>query len=209
MADATTRWKCDGCQRYFQPSSRQLLLRFNGAYPTFWCSVACRRTWHNYQVGEVRRLRARLLSCANCGDAIGLGRVRRLCQGCAKPKGSPYGGCRSCGADRWAPTSPYCHTCATKARADSNRRKNNKRRGARSTSYRISEIALRDGFRCHLCRGRVDMRLSGAHPKGPTIDHLIPVSAGGDDEPANVALAHRECNVRRNVGGEVQLRLLG
>lgn len=68
---------------------------------------------------------------------------------------------------------------------------------------------MRDGFRCHLCRGRVDMRLSGMHPKGPTIDHLIPVTAGGGDDPTNVALAHRECNVRRQTGGEVQLRLLG
>lgn len=115
----------------------------------------------------------------------------------------------SCGQRKATRRHRYCTDCAAKARADSNRRKNNKRKGARSTSYRIAEIALRDGFRCHLCRERVDMRLPGTHPQGPTIDHLIPVTDGGDDEPVNVALAHRECNVRRNTGGEVQLRLLG
>jgi 5-methylcytosine-specific restriction endonuclease McrA len=41
---------------------------------------------------------------------------------------------------------------------------------------------------------------------GATVDHLIPVAHGGTDDPRNVALAHRVCNVRRQDKGEVQLR---
>lgn len=47
------------------------------------------------------------------------------------------------------------------------------------------------------------------HPKAPTIDHLLPVSAGGDDVRANVRLAHFICNSRRGSGGIVQLALVG
>jgi hypothetical protein len=47
------------------------------------------------------------------------------------------------------------------------------------------------------------------HLVGPTIDHLIPVTDDGIDDPVNVALAHRLCNSSRQAGGEVQLRLVG
>lgn len=34
-------------------------------------------------------------------------------------------------------------------------------------------------------------------PDGATIDHIVPLSLGGSDEPANVATAHRRCNIRK------------
>jgi 5-methylcytosine-specific restriction endonuclease McrA len=74
--------------------------------------------------------------------------------------------------------------------------------------YRLRDIAERDACRCHLCGKPVDMTLSGRHPQGPTADHLVPVSCGGGDEPHNVALAHRRCNVKRGIGGAVQLRVV-
>jgi 5-methylcytosine-specific restriction endonuclease McrA len=73
----------------------------------------------------------------------------------------------------------------------------------------LKMVGDRDGWRCHLCGGRVRSDLSGSQELGPTIDHLVPVSAGGRDELVNVALAHRRCNVARGNRGEVQLRLLG
>ena len=91
----------------------------------------------------------------------------------------------------------------------------NRRRHARRVAntsgerYRLSEIAARDRHVCHLCGRPVDMSLSGKHPLGPTADHLVPVSCGGGDEPHNVALAHRRCNVKRGIGGVAQLRLVG
>lgn len=94
-------------------------------------------------------------------------------------------------------------------RVDRNRRKNNKRRKARiGARYRLADIAQRDGCKCHLCGKKVNMALPGTEPMGPTIDHLIPVSAGGTDDPANVRLAHRACNIKRGARGEVQLLLI-
>jgi 5-methylcytosine-specific restriction endonuclease McrA len=48
------------------------------------------------------------------------------------------------------------------------------------------------------------------HPKAPTIDHIVPLAAGGDDIKANVQLAHFLCNsVKSNQGGNEQLILVG
>jgi hypothetical protein len=70
-------------------------------------------------------------------------------------------------------------------------------------------LRLRDGERCHLCRGALDFRLPWPAPLSVEIDHLVPFSVSGDDDDANLALAHRLCNMRRGTGGEVQLRLVG
>jgi 5-methylcytosine-specific restriction endonuclease McrA len=48
---------------------------------------------------------------------------------------------------------------------------------------------------CHRCGGYIDPTLSGLHPDGATVGHLIPVSRGGDDSYENLALEHRRCNL--------------
>lgn len=122
--------------------------------------------------------------------------------------------CMICGATftRNAKRTAQCCSpeCTLEAKRERYRRKNRARRlKSQPGTYTLTEIAKRDGHRCHLCGKRVDMRLSGMDPDGPTIDHLVPLSDGGDDTPRNVALAHRQCNTIRSVGGEVQLRLVG
>jgi 5-methylcytosine-specific restriction endonuclease McrA len=73
----------------------------------------------------------------------------------------------------------------------------------------MREIAERDGWRCHLCGRRVPDRPYRASPNDPTLDHLVPVSAGGDHTRANVALAHNRCNYERRADGPAQMRLFG
>lgn len=100
--------------------------------------------------------------------------------------------------------------CRDEAKRERYRRKNRRRRlKSAPGTYTLHELAERDSRRCHICGRTVDMLRSGMHDRGPTVDHLVPLSDGGRDELANVALAHRGCNVRRGVGGEVQLRLVG
>lgn len=93
------------------------------------------------------------------------------------------------------------------AREAVRRRHERRKANTQGKRYRFNEIAERDHFTCHLCRKPIDMTLSGRHPQGPTIDHLLPVSCGGGDEAHNVALAHSRCNIKRGTKGVVQLRL--
>jgi predicted nucleic acid-binding Zn ribbon protein len=73
----------------------------------------------------------------------------------------------------------------------------------------LRDLARRDGWRCHLCGKRVLKAVGQLHPKSPTADHLIPIAAGGTHTWDNVALAHRDCNMRRSDRGNAQLRLVG
>jgi 5-methylcytosine-specific restriction endonuclease McrA len=68
----------------------------------------------------------------------------------------------------------------------------------------------RDDWRCHLCRRKCRRDVDGMHPQGATVDHIVPLSKGGDHSLANVATAHRSCNIRKgNRAGGEQLALLG
>jgi 5-methylcytosine-specific restriction endonuclease McrA len=93
------------------------------------------------------------------------------------------------------------------------RRKYRKRfRSLESEPYTNTQIAERDGWRCQLCKKKVDRRRNYPDSMCATIDHIVPISLGGTDVRANVQLAHWSCNVAKSnkttLNGE-QLRLLG
>jgi 5-methylcytosine-specific restriction endonuclease McrA len=52
---------------------------------------------------------------------------------------------------------------------------------------------------CVVCGGAIDTDLSGNHPDGPTVEHLVPVSVAPElaNVRANQALSHRRCNTKR------------
>lgn len=82
-------------------------------------------------------------------------------------------------------------------------------RNAPSEPYTLAEIAARDRHRCQLCRRDVDMTMVAPDPKAPSIDHVVPLVAGGDDTRANVQLAHFGCNSSKGARGSQQLALVG
>jgi 5-methylcytosine-specific restriction endonuclease McrA len=91
-----------------------------------------------------------------------------------------------------------------------NRRRRTLKRGGVSERYTLVEIAERDGHRCRLCDRKVPMAQKHPRPLSPTIDHIVPISLGGDDTRVNVQLAHRICNIRKsNRGAGDQLALVG
>lgn len=123
-----------------------------------------------------------------------------------------YGDCRRCGRLFCRPSvygalfcSRECSDRHEKTLANA-RRRTHKRAGE---NFTLREIAERDGWRCHLCGGKVPDRKYAARDKDPTIDHLIPVADGGEHTRQNVALAHNRCNYERSNEGAAQLRLVG
>jgi hypothetical protein len=65
-----------------------------------------------------------------------------------------------------------------------------RRQGARVERFARSEIYARDGGVCGIC---------GRHVPAPdsSLDHVVPISRGGIHTPANVRLAHFDCNAQR------------
>ena len=50
---------------------------------------------------------------------------------------------------------------------------------------------------CAECRELVDLSLPGTHPRGPSVDHLVPLAAGGPElveHGAVLRLTHAACN---------------
>jgi hypothetical protein len=82
------------------------------------------------------------------------------------------------------------------------------RRKPSEAKYTDREIFERDNWTCHICGKKVRKSGDRLHPLGATIDHLVPLALGGDDEPANMATAHWKCNRKRGVNAtNDQLRL--
>lgn len=68
----------------------------------------------------------------------------------------------------------------------------------------------RDRWRCHLCRKRVGKLIKYPHPRSASLDHVVPLSQGGEHSYANTRLAHLVCNLKKNCrGGGEQLALIG
>jgi 5-methylcytosine-specific restriction endonuclease McrA len=83
-------------------------------------------------------------------------------------------------------------------------------RGADAEVIYRAQIGERDHWRCGICGRKVDRRLTYPHPKSPSLDHVVPISQGGQHVAANVRIAHLTCNVNRGAGGGgEQLALLG
>lgn len=121
---------------------------------------------------------------------------------CGRPNCGEYFIRRYAGA---AAPSPFCSsTC---------RRTERQRQRGINDEVRLA-IFERDGWRCQiercLLRSRtIDREAKIPAPASPTVDHILPQSAGGDDEPANLRAAHFICNSARRDRGTVQLALIG
>lgn len=69
--------------------------------------------------------------------------------------------------------------------------------GVEREYYTTDTIAERDSGVCHLCDKTVDMGLRWPDLGSASVDHILPLSKGGDDTLANVALACLGCNLSK------------
>jgi len=133
-----------------------------------------------------------------------------------------YGDCAQCGrvfCSRRANRKFCSEGCGKKSRKSIRRHRERaagyrKRKGhdcddVGYETFTTRQIAERDGWRCHLCGKRVLDREWRGRPGDAELDHLTPLSAGGDHTRQNVALSHRSCNGRRSDKGPAQMRLFG
>lgn len=174
--------------------------------PQRYCTKAC--------YVEASRERARLRSrakprnpfapCVVCGTECRQFNGTPLCSlkcrqvrwpGCYG-NGPQFRPCAECGQPYIYPRRRYCSEhCRIKA---VNRDNQHRRRTAKRTGDRITIRALgeRDLWRCHICGDAVTVR-QGRSRSAASIDHVIPVTRGGEHVWSNVRLAHIGCNARK------------
>jgi hypothetical protein len=72
------------------------------------------------------------------------------------------------------------------------------------------EIFRRDRWKCQLCGIRVLKSKRGTpDPRAPELDHIIPLSRGGEHSRLNTQCACRKCNMAKGDQPLGQLRLFG
>lgn len=69
-------------------------------------------------------------------------------------------------------------------------RRRARKRGATIEHFTRQEIIDRDDATCHICGKRCE-------PREIHLDHVIPLSRGGEHSRANVKVACAECNIRK------------
>lgn len=141
-------------------------------------------------------------------------RPARVCTECSVP--IPAGSYRTV-----AQCSDECRK-ARKRNLDRAQRRRERLNGTRETTHRararrfgveyepVNKWAVfeRDGWRCGICRCKVNKKLRHPHPMSASLDHVIPMSLGGGHTYLNTQLAHLQCNVDKGAGGTDQLALL-
>jgi 5-methylcytosine-specific restriction endonuclease McrA len=165
---------CAGCGSVFAPGPRE-------RNPRKWCSERCR-------VGAARRRNPERRA-----DYF----RRTYIPAAGKP-------CANCGArmsDR--PNFKYCSTVECKRRANRERvTASVQARRARLANvpaerFHSHEIFARDGWECGICRGPVDPAVRFPHPLSASLDHVVPLAAGGHHTRTNTRLTHLTCNRRK------------
>lgn len=192
---------------------------------------AARRSARQAERARAQAEQARTsLSCHwCCGDYVATSRPmhRRFCSSdCSKAAAaharrvgavdrSHLPICLRCGERTQCPPAlfgfPMCTQCRAADLENENRIKSLARRGVVSVGddITVTELGQRDGWRCHICGKRVNPDVAWPNRTAGTIDHLVPIVAGGSHTWDNVALAHARCNSSRGEGGDVQLKLVG
>ena len=69
--------------------------------------------------------------------------------------------------------------------------------GAVQETYRREDIFERDAWMCGICGRAIDPQLRFPDQWSSSIDHIVPVSRGGNDTRANVQAAHLKCNISK------------
>lgn len=177
---------CDRCGAEFETGK-------NGKH--LYCSIACQRAAVIQRRAEDRAtLPARY--CDGCGSEIARQRRAdaRFCS-------------TACQQAQWYESDAERLRAASRKWATSNPELRNEaehRRRARKLSLPYDSIDRvqvweASGGICALCGEQIDAALRHPDPMSRSLDHIIPLSAGGHHIRANVQITHLRCNLRKGV----------
>ena len=113
--------------------------------------------------------------------------------------------CRECGVlhqpvqgeKRRAYCSEMCLVHASRRQAKRSDVAAKSRRYRQQLHDKRGRLFERDNWACYLCGTQLRRDVTAPHPLSPSLDHVVPISAGGSNDLSNVRSAHFGCNVEK------------
>lgn len=138
------------------------------------CSVDCRRKQHKIDHPHQRNTEPKKIVCGWCGQIV-----------IVPPSFTSH--------------KKYHPECKVQARRARYRIKTVKRQSLTVIPSRLSadQIVAQMGAVCGICKDPIDLTLKRTSKMGLTVDHIIPLSRGGQDTLDNMQPAHWVCNVKK------------
>lgn len=183
-----------------------------GRWPK-WCSESCRVKAHAERTGYssyAPRSAVRYANCIYCGAIYVVRRARVPKRPvCREPECVRRKNAQRMRENDYNARSRARHGRPSSTKASDARRRAVKR-GLTAERFTNQEIFERDDWCCGICGRKVDPTRRWPDLLSASLDHVIPLSAGGPHTRANSRCSHLGCNSRRqDAGGDEQLRLIG
>ena len=90
------------------------------------------------------------------------------------------------------------HVARRKVRGSDSHRKRARRFGCKYEAVVTNKVLERDGYRCKLCGVKTPKRKRGTYDDdAPELDHIVPLSKGGEHSYLNTQCACRKCNIEK------------
>lgn len=225
---------CEGCGSTFRPK-RTERVRFCSRECAFANPYKClpleRRRVAGLKVSEAKRRWPRttvhFLNCKHCDLLFTSTRKRMFCpahtgaearrlDGVTK-RAPVSGNCCECGIDFVRPDkgslrSSFCSTACShrNGKRVSRLARKAKQRSVTVESVNPLDVLRRDKWTCQMCGAKTPQRLRGTvAPRAPELDHITPLSRGGEHSYRNTQCLCRSCNMAKGCTEVGQLRLFG
>jgi endogenous inhibitor of DNA gyrase (YacG/DUF329 family) len=185
-------------------------VEFKTISPTaMFCSTEC-RTIHYAVNRRAASLAARPeVECPHCHDKFLAAPRQRFCsRKCSadfwnahhnanRKRERPPRECLACGTESTVNGRALRKFCSTRCRI---RFAASKVLAMNIDDINDRAVFERDGWKCQICRKKVDPSLEWPDPMSASLDHIQPRSKDGDHVYANVRLAHLRCNLQKSAG---------
>lgn len=199
---------CHHCDTTFMGKRTTL----NADHQRRYCSMACQSEARSWRTRTILDCDVPWASCQSCSAHFIQRNNGTDCPSCNERKTLRKwvaGSCRECGdtfVGRWHPMWPSqfcsdaCHKKSAKRRyrqkhgRAEEHRKRARRYGGRYEPVSRLRVFKRDGYICQICGEPTSAKYTFDDPLSPTLDHIHPMSKGGDHTYLNVQCAHAACN---------------
>ena len=179
--------------------------KVDGQHVHRYCSKECQAEGKRWRFRTVFSCAIPWADCMKCGARFVSHQGRLDCPACWVPRTRHpanttwfCGYCAECGdafVVRHRRPVKFCSR-SCKVAVSSRNRLTKKRTNFVERVFR-SKVFRRDHWICQLCGDPTSSKWTPNDPWAPTLDHIIPIAAGGEHSYANTQCAHAICNSRK------------